>query len=85
MKLSNGTYANWSAVVDKLQPTAANVVVFYRADTSITKVAEVWALFTTIPTMVYGDFGNQGPTPAAFIAKYTGAVAITTALGITES
>jgi len=85
MKLSNGNYANWSAIVNKLEPTPGSLVVFYRVDTSIGKVAEVWAVFDTGPNLVYGEFGNQGPLTATFTGVYTGAVAVTTTIGVTES
>lgn len=86
MRLSNSNYANWSAIVDKLQPTPASVVVFYRVDLSIAKVAEVWMVAsTTDPFLVYGEFGNQGPTQATLTGKYTGAVGVTTSIGVSES
>lgn len=86
MKLSQANYTNWQAVVDKFQATAANVIAFYRVDTSISKVAEAWAMFNSgYPQCVYGDFGNQGPSTATFTGKYTGAVAVTTPIGVSES
>jgi len=86
VKLSNSLYANWQAVVDKLQPVAASVIAYYFVDTSINKVAEMWAVISpSAPFLVYGNFGNQGPTVATVTGKYTAAVAITTSLGVSES
>lgn len=86
MKLSNSVYANWMAVVDKLEAVPADVIVYYFVDLSIAKVAEIWAIISpAAPLLIYGTFGNQGPAPATVTGKYTGAVAVTTAIGVSES
>lgn len=88
MKLSTGVYTDWTAIVNKLSgtpPVPASVVAFYRVDTSVGRVVEVWALFDAWPLMVYGLFNNNGPLTAAFTAVYTGAVQVTTSIGETES
>jgi len=86
VKFSTTNYANWQAIVDKLQATPANVIAYYRVDLAINKVAEAWMVASaSAPFVVYGEFGNQGPTAATLIGKYTGAAAVTTTIGVSES
>lgn len=85
MLFSTNNYANWQAIVDKLQPTAASVIAYYRVDLAINKVAEAWMVASaSAPFAVYGDFGNNGPTAATLTGKYTGAAAVTTSIGVSE-
>jgi hypothetical protein len=85
MQLSNTNYTNWKAIVLRLIADSAVVSIFYRMDTSISKVAESWAILSASNMSVYGTFGNQGPTQATFQGDFTNEVEITTPIGITES
>lgn len=85
MQLASSTYADWKAVVSGIV-TAATADVFYRVDTSIAKVVEAWAVISpSAPFVVYGVFGNQGPTAAAIVIDFAAAVAVTTSIGVSES
>ncbi len=88
MVLSQSIYSNWRDMVSNLLadplPTAAGNI-FYRVDTSISKVAEAWAVIDpSSPLLVYGSFGNQGPSSATFTTDFTTAVAVTTSISVTE-
>ncbi len=89
MELSSKAYADWRVIVaqllaDPLPVSSGNV--FYRTDLAIAKVAECWAVISSAaPMLVYGDFGNQGPTPAAFLIDFTTAIAVTVPIGVSES
>lgn len=85
MRLANNDYDNFEAIVDRLITDSAVVSMFYRMDTSISKVAEAWAVISASDMLVYGDFGNQGPSEATFITDFATAVEVTTSIGVTES
>jgi hypothetical protein len=85
VQLANSNYTNWKTIVGKLA-TAATAIVFYRVDTSINKVAEAWAVISpSAPFIVYGNFGNQGPSSATIVVDFAAAVAITTSIGVSET
>lgn len=85
MQLANNNYDNFEAIVDRLVTDSAVVSMFYRVDTSISKVAEAWAVISASDMLIYADFGNQGPTEATFTADFPNAVEVTTSIGVTES
>lgn len=85
MRLANNSYDNFEAIVDRLAADSAVVSMFYRVDTSISKVAEAWGVISASDMVVYGSFGSEGPSEATFLADFASAVEVTTTVGISES